>query len=61
MREKVEAPWDTVSSLREVLGNIQEDKWPSLPRDNTSPLPGAPKVSSDLVQGAIGDVGKCDK
>ena len=57
-REHVEAPWDAVSSLWEVLEGIEEEKWPSLLHDNTSPLPRASKVSSDLVQRGIGDVGR---
>ena len=49
-REHAEAPWDAVSSLWEVLEGIEEEKWPSLLHENTSPLPRASKVSSDLVQ-----------
>ena len=55
-REQVEAPWDAVSSMWEALENIQEDKWPSLLHDNTSPLPRASLVSSDLVKKGIGDM-----
>ena len=57
-REQVETPWDAVSSLWEALENIQEEKWPRLLHDNTSPLPRASKVSSDfkLVRKGIGDV-----
>ena len=49
-REQAEVPWDAASSLWKVLEDIEEEKWPSLLHENTSPLPRASKVSSDLVQ-----------
>ena len=57
-REQREAPWDAVSSLSDVLEDIDQEKWPSLLHDNTLPLPRASTVSSDLVKKGIGDVGR---